>query len=155
MAKADGYRIYKGKSVAYFHLSPAYTNKKNNKEYAPSITLEVARAIGDKVYDWPNKIQVKLGINDLGLIFGSKNGEFKLTHQWENRTTVIQMTAGKEYGWGLGVSVGTEGSDVKNNIFVPISDGEYEIVMELFRQSVTTLTGWYDGQFSQASDSEG
>ena len=64
--RASEYTIYKTKAAARFKIAAP------DREFQLGcVMLNMSRAVGEKQYDWENKIAVKLGVNDVtNLLFG-------------------------------------------------------------------------------------
>ena len=138
--------IYKGlkgtNGVFQFVLGPAI--EKEGKLNNGAIFVEAAPATGKNIYDWDKKIMFAISINDVVQIFGSANGEFKLTHVYDGEVKRLTVQKGQEYGYFMSITAGSEDGSGENNraVKVPVSDGEYQVLRSLLMSSVPDIIGW-------------
>ena len=114
-----------------------------------AVFLELAKQIGpmgsEKMFDWENKICVKLGTNDIGELIATlenrqtaiNNGK-GLFHQTENSNASVNLNRG-DNGWLLSVGVKKEAL-VK--ISHTVSFGEGALLLTLLRVAVQRIYEW-------------
>lgn len=114
-----------------------------------AVFLELAQQIGpmgsEKMFDWENKICVKLGTNDIGELIATLenrqttiNGGKGLFHQTETSNASVNLTRG-DNGWFLNVGVKKE-ELVK--ISHTITFGEGALLLTLLRIAVQRIYEW-------------
>lgn len=126
--RASEYTIYKTKAAARFKIAAP------DREFQLGcVMLNMSRAVGEKQYDWENKIAVKLGVNDVtNLLFGivSKT-EVSLFHEFRGETKRIGFKPG-DRGWFLSV----------NELSIPISFAELYALKVLFEYALPKMHNW-------------
>lgn len=133
--------IYKKSAAAQFVLLPPRRNDKGRVDKEGAILVEVAKANGEKSYDWSQKLTFALGINDMLQIFNDLDNPPRLLHVLGETTKTLEMKQGEEKYAGtymLHVSDMTS----KNKISVPITAGEYFVLTRLFQSSISKMLGW-------------
>jgi len=133
------YCIYKKSAAAQFNLIPPKRNDKGRVEREGAVMLEVANAKGDKVYDWSNKLNFAIQINDIIMLFNNLDNPDRLFHNNEGTTKTL------EFKQGEGKFAGTYMMTLKVNdtkITVPLSGGEYTVLTLLLKGSIEKVLGW-------------
>lgn len=148
MSKFPGiYTIYKKNGAAQFALIHPKTDNNGRISKNGAILLEVASALGEKSYDWKNKISFAIGMNDIALLFNNPEGANKLIHKTPNspltKTFEILPGEGKYAGtFQLKLSEKNDNDGSFRSIFVPSTGGEFVVLLSLLRHSLPLLIGW-------------
>lgn len=125
---------------------------------------EAAKSLGDntKACDWKNKITLKLGLPDIGMILNGirvkfdpapdstgKPKEYKLYHDpskgGPNEGKVsksLSIVRGQTYGYMI--NFGMKNGETKLNFSMPISDEQLILLDILLRESVKLVAGFFD-----------
>lgn len=143
---AAPYKVYKKNAAAQFvTIKPRVEDGKVTKEGA--ILLEVAKSIGEKKYDWQNKISFALGIQDLRQLFENLDQPPRLIHQTPNSP----LTKSLEFQPGQGRYEGTfmlklaqknASTNESNMIAVPLSSGEKDMLFRMMDKYSIYMLGW-------------
>jgi hypothetical protein len=148
MRKFPGtYPVYKKNGAAQFTVIPPKVDAGGRITKNGAILLEVASAVGDKAYDWKAKISFAIGVNDIALWFNDPNAQVKLIHKTPESSLMktLEVIPGEGQYSGTYQLKLTE-KDSSNNafrsIFVPVTNGEYTILLRLFMHAMPLLIGW-------------
>ncbi|MBM08067.1 MAG: hypothetical protein CMF69_00585 [Magnetovibrio sp.] len=140
------FSIYKKTGAAQFTLMMPRVNDKGRIDKNGAVLLEVASSSGEKSYDWQTKISFAIGMSDLSNIMESPDSPAKLIHTTPNSNSIKSL----EFIPGEGKYVGTfmmkisekSGDDKWRNISVPLSSGEYTVLLRLLMSAAPTIIGW-------------
>lgn len=140
--------IYKKSGAAQFTLMEPKYDENGRVTKNGGILLEVAASKGDndKTYDWGTKISFAFGTSDLCQLFENPDSPSKLIHSSPNGSTKsleFQPGTGKYAGTYM-MNVGeksTSGDFRKVN--VPLSSGEYTVLLRLFMSAAPLIIGWH------------
>lgn len=136
------YKIYKSLGAAQFKLILPRRNEKGFIQKDGAVLVEVAPGIGTKNepdWDWNKKIKFALGIPDLQLLIES-DGTKRLTHDHDGSIKTFQFAEATDPKYaGTYMLKVTEG---ENRITVPVSGGEFLLLMKMLVQVAPTLIGW-------------
>lgn len=145
---AAPYKIYKKNAAAQFvTIKPRIDDGKITKEGA--ILLEVAKSIGEKKFDWQNKISFAIGIQDLKQLFENVENPPRLIHQTPNST----LTKSLEFQPGQGRYEGTfmlklaqknSSNNESNMVAVPLSSGEKDMLFRMMDKYSLYMLGWIE-----------
>ena len=145
---AAPYKIYKKNAAAQFvTIKPRVEDGKVSKEGA--ILLEVAKSIGEKKFDWQNKISFAIGIQDLKQLFENVENPPRLIHQTPNSP----LTKSLEFQPGQGRYEGTfmlklaqknSSNNESNMIAVPLSSGEKDMLFRMMDKYSLYMLGWVE-----------
>lgn len=149
MAKYSGqFPIYKNKAAAQFSYIPLRRDPKGNVSKNGGILVEVAPALTEDNYDWSQKISFAFGIADLCRLMENPEAPPRLVHETPNSTLIKSL----EFTPGTGNFAGTymmkvsetDSADKTKKKFcqVPLSSGEYRVMMKLFTDLSSTMIGW-------------
>lgn len=143
---AAPYKVYKKNAAAQFvTIKPRVEDGKVTKEGA--ILLEVAKSIGEKKYDWQNKISFAIGIQDLRQLFENLDQPPRLIHQTPNSP----LTKSLEFQPGQGRYEGTfmlklaqknASTNESGMIAVPLSAGEKDMLFRMMDKYSIYMLGW-------------
>ena len=117
-----------------------------------SVFVEISRQVGERVFDWANKITFKLSLMDLGkllvvlsgkskqvqLFHDPSKGEYALAKETKNAT--LSLTKG-DYGFFLKVSQQSQ-EGALNSIQISLADDEAMVLEILLRKAVEEIGGW-------------
>jgi hypothetical protein len=147
------YAIYKKMGAAQFNLiTPRYkdftrrdgtTAERIDKD--GSVLLEVAPGVGKRQYDWKDsKISFSIGMSDLAIWMANPYAEgesgISLFHDTPNSPEKKKLIVrpGQRDGYMLSLTETTQNKTVT----VPLSDGEYEVLLRLLMAAAPTFIGW-------------
>ena len=134
--------IYKKVGAAQFTLiRPRYDNR-GIVEKTGAVLLQVAPGAGTQKWDWEKKITFAIGVQDImQLVAGfDDDGKMKLFHKNERDGNkgldLVEVTEGRWAGT-YQLHVRHEG----NKVMVPLTGGEFRIIMRLLEGAVPALLG--------------
>ena len=148
MRKYPGtFPIYKKLGAAQFTIIPPKEDDNQRIRKNGAILLEVAPGSGDRSYNWTDKISFAIGVSDLCNWFTNPDTPPKLIHQMPDSPIVktLECTPGEGKYAGtymMRLSEKNKSSDSMKSVSVPISSGEYTILLRLFISSTQKLIGW-------------
>lgn len=148
------YVFYKKKSALQLSLVKPKI-KKSEKGYPfvdreGVVLLEIAPAIGDRKYNWEQKITFSLNAMEIATLLQKvrKNEEFKAFHDPNMGSadqSLIQkglMVKRSDKSDGIGFFLNEKNNgDTKKYMFI-MSPEEFELVNILLRDAVPTILGW-------------
>ena len=126
--RASEYTIFKTKAAARLKLNPP-----ESEFQLGCVMLNIASAVGEKQYDWQNKITVKFGVNDVtNIIFGIRSHqEVSLFHQFGETSKRVVFKPGDK-GWFLTV----------NDKSIPISYPEILAINIMLEHALPLMHNW-------------
>jgi len=147
MEEKKSFRIYKANKTG---TGSALGMDMNVEKEA--IFLEVANQMGEKRFDWNNKITMKLSISDIGnflaVLRGKKDsirlfhepakGEYELAKEVMN--TIAELSKGA-HGYALRVSQQARSRELRA-IQINISDDEGEVLRVLLERAIERIHKW-------------
>lgn len=141
------YKIYKKVGAAQFGFIRPREDSNGRIEKDGAILLEVAKSKGEKSYDWSNKISFAIGMSDLTAIFESPDSPRSLIHTMpgSNVTKKLEFQPGEGRYAGtyrMMVSEFSKDKSVSKSVMVPISSGEYTVLLRLFMSTAPKFLGW-------------
>jgi hypothetical protein len=151
---AGTFKIYKGKGAAQFsplNVKWSTPNDRGQKWVTKdgAILLEAAPVVGKRddglpLCDWDQKITFALGVADVcQLIDPAGNGKVRLFHQSGEATKTLEFSQGDgKYAGTYRLVLSQKGGSGDRQVFVPLSGGEYQILMRLLVGSVPKMLGW-------------
>jgi hypothetical protein len=149
MERSGVLKIYKSTGAAQFSLIPCRRDDRGFVSKEGAVLVEVAKcsgksADGNIIADWGNKINFAINIADLCNLMDSNPKNSRLFHNFKgtSKSLEFQPGEGKYQGtWKLQVGSGS-GSD-RQQVMVPLSDGEYQMIMRLLiGVAAPKLLGW-------------
>lgn len=141
------FSIYKKSGAAQFTFMEPRFNEMGRIEKPGAILLEAAEGQGEKSYSWKNKISFAFGMSDLCQVFDNPDKPPRLVHSTPNSPVMKNL----EFVPGEGKYTGTymmkigEKSNESNtykNVTVPLTSGEYTVLLRLFMSTAPTMIGW-------------
>lgn len=149
MKKYPGtFTIYKKLGAAQFTLLTPRVNENNHRiEKNGAVLLEAATGVGDKKYEWSNKISFALGMSDLCSIFDNPDEPQKLVHSMpgSNLVKTLEFQPGEgRYSGTYMMKLGETDKNTKDSklITVPIGGGEYTVLLRLLMAAAPSMIGW-------------
>ena len=141
------FSIYKKNGAAQFTIIPPREGENGRIKKNGAILLEAASGTGDKSYSWSDKVTFALGMNDLCNLFANPDQPPKLIHQMPESPIVktLELTPGQDKYAGtfmLKLSERNKSSDTSKYINVPVSGGEYTVLLRLFMSAAPQIIGW-------------
>lgn len=143
---AAPYKVYKKNAAAQFvTIKPRVEDGKVIKEGA--VLLEVAKCVGEKKYDWQNKISFAIGMQDLKNLYSSIEKPPRLIHQSPNSNLIksleFQPGEGRYQGTFM-MKVGQKNSQTNKSelISVPLSSGEKDLLFRMMDKYSLNMLGW-------------
>ena len=143
------FAIYKKMGAAQFNLiDPRYVRFSRRDGTAAeriekdgAVLVEVAPGNGPRSYDWQgSKIAFSLGLSDLAIWMADPYEKIELFHDTPNspdkKKLIVQRGAKNGYMLTLTETVQNK------SVTVPISDGEYELLLRLLLAAAPTFIGW-------------
>jgi hypothetical protein len=139
--------IYKKNGAAQFTIISPKIDDNGRISKNGAILLEVASSSGERSYDWKNKISFAIGMNDLSLWFNNPDSPNKLIHKTPNsplmKTLEVLPGEGKYAGtYQLKLSEKNNNDDSFRSVFVPVTGGEYTVLLRLLMHAAPLLIGW-------------
>jgi hypothetical protein len=141
------YTIYKRKGAAQWTIMMPRRDDKGRISKNGAVLLEVAEGIDEKKYNWEEKISFAFGMSDLCTLFENPDNPQKLIHASPAST----LTKTLEFMPGEGKYEGTfmlklgekdSASDKYKGYMVPISSGEYTVLLRLLMSAAPLMIGW-------------
>ena len=141
------FKVYKKIGAAQFGLIRPREGQNGRIEKDGAVLLEVAKSNGERSYDWGNKISFAIGISDLTSIFENPDCPPSLIHSMPGSNTTkkleFQPGEGKYAGtYRMVLSEFSKDKSVNKTVMVPISSGEYTVLLRLLMQSASKFLGW-------------
>ncbi len=153
MEHKKAYQIYKPRKenkggASTWSLPTKNKNKEEDKRRNESMFLEMSQQIGEKEFDWKNKLIMKLGISDIGSLISvleKRENETKLFHENSKGNSTLEF---KKYldknkqdrGWIL--TMGIKREDKLTRVSHSITRAEGAILLILLRQAVLQIYDW-------------
>ena len=112
------------------------------------IFVDAANQSGDKQFDWENKITMKWGLPDLGMVLAALQGrvpQAKLFHQSERANSACELTHQDDperAPYLLSISRQDSTDKSVRKLTIPLSHGEAAVLEAALRTAVTRLLGW-------------
>lgn len=110
--------------------------------------VDAANQAGDKQFDWDNKIIMKWGLPDLGMVLAALQGrvpQAKLFHQSEKANSACDLTYQEDPDrapYLLTISRQDSADKSVRKLTLPLSHGEAAVLETALRTAVTRLLGW-------------
>jgi hypothetical protein len=141
------FKVYKKIGAAQFGFIRPKQDAQGRIEKDGAILLEVAKSKGEKSYDWSNKISFAIGLSDLTNIFEDTNAHTTLIHTMPSspitKKLEIQPGEGRYQGtFKLVISEFSKDKSVSKTVMVPLSGGEYNVLLRLFVSAAPSMIGW-------------
>ena len=110
--------------------------------------VDAANQAGDKQFDWDNKITMKWGLPDLGMVLAALQGrvpQAKLFHQSEKANSACELTYQEDPDrapYLLTISRQDSTDKSVRKLTLPLGHGEAAVLETALRTAVTRLLGW-------------
>ncbi len=144
--RSGNYTIYKSAGAAQFSLMPPRGNEKGYVDREGAILLEAAPGDGNKddpKWDWSKKISFAIGLPDIALMMDQTKDQIRVIHDNKGTLKTLEFRAGKDQWEGTFTMYLTEGpKDNRKEVRVPISNGEYQVLMRLLVAAAPMLINW-------------
>jgi hypothetical protein len=113
-----------------------------------SLFVDATNQIGEKQFDWENKITMKWGLSDIGNVLATLQGNLpqaKLFHQSEKANSAFELTFREDpdrapFFMSLSRQDATDKSLRK--VTIPLSHGEAAVLETALRAAVVRLLRW-------------
>jgi hypothetical protein len=113
-----------------------------------SVFVDAALQMGEKQFDWEQKITMKWGLADLGTVLATLQGrqpQAKLYHQSEKANSAFELTLREDpqrAPYFMTVSRQEESDKKLRKVTIPVSHAEAAILETALRSAVIRLLGW-------------
>jgi hypothetical protein len=139
--------VYKKNAAAQFTIINPRIDENGRIEKNGAVLLEASASIGDKSYDWKNKISFAIGMNDISIWFNNQYKPNKLIHKTPNSSLMksLEVVPGEgryEGTFQLKLSEKNSKTDTFRSVFIPMSAGEYTVLLRLLMHAAPLLIGW-------------
>ncbi len=141
--RSPDYTIYKPNSRG----SGAAVRFGLNRQKA-AIFVDGASQIGERQFDWENKITMKWGLPDIGNVLAVLQGrttQAKLFHQTEKGSSTLEITLQDDPDrapYLLSMSRQNSADKTLRKVVIPLSQGEAAVLEAALRVAVAALVGW-------------
>ena len=112
------------------------------------IFVDAANQCGEKQFDWDNKITMKWGLPDLGMVVAALQGrspQAKLFHQSEKANSAFELSRQEDperAPYLLNISRQNSADKSLRKVTLPLSHGEAAVLETALQTAVTRLLGW-------------
>lgn len=113
-----------------------------------AVFVDAALQIGEKQFDWENKITMKWGLSDLGPVIATlqaRQPQAKLFHQSEKANSAADLIARDDPERApFLLTISRQQADDKSvrKVTIPLSHGESVVLETGLRTSISRLLGW-------------
>ena len=113
-----------------------------------SVFVDAAAQAGEKQFDWENKITMKWGLSDLGVVLATLQGRLpqaKLFHQTEKANSAFELTPREDPDrapYLLSVSRQETADKSLRKVTLPLTHGEAAVLEAALRFAVNRLLRW-------------
>ncbi len=110
--------------------------------------VDAAAQSGEKQFDWDNKITMKWGLPDVGMVLAALQGrvpQAKLFHQSEKANSACELTYQEDperAPYLLTISRQDSSDKSVRRLTLPLGHGEAAVLETALRTAVTRLLGW-------------
>lgn len=140
------YQIYKSKGAAQFSLMVPKFNEKGFVTREGAIFLEAAPGNGNKdnpVWDWEQKVTFAIGLPDIAIMLDQTKDAPRLVHDNQGTVKTLEFKPGTGNFEGTYLMSLSEGAkDGRRQVTVPLSNGEYNLLLRLFSGAAPLLINW-------------
>lgn len=141
------FSVYKRAGAAQFTLLNTRVSENGRIEKNGAVLLEAAEGSGEKSYNWNEKITFALGMSDLCQIFENPDNPPRLVHSSPNTKAIksLEFTPGEgKYTGTYMMKIGQKdpSSNTYKNINVPVSSGEFTVLLRLLMAAAPKMIGW-------------
>ncbi len=110
--------------------------------------VDAAAQSGEKQFDWDNKLTMKWGLPDVGMVLAALQGrvpQAKLFHQSEKANSACELTYQEDperAPYLLTISRQDSSDKSVRRLTLPLGHGEAAVLETALRTAVTRLLGW-------------
>lgn len=144
--RSGNYPIYKSAGAAQFSLMPPKFDNKGFLIREGAVLLEAAPGDGNKddpKWDWEKKIKFAIGLPDIAILLDQVKEQIRIVHDNKGVLKTLELKPGAGQWEGTFTMYLTEGpKDNRKEVRVPISNGEYQLLMRLLGSAAPLLIGW-------------
>lgn len=145
---AETVKFHKKQAELQVKLSKPEADESGKITRSGAVFFEIAKALpgteSDPKMDWANKIIMKIGVNDIGVLldcYQSGLPEAKLFHQTEQGASSSLLTkAGKDGSYSVGISKKNGDKSLQVGLYLSASD--LVILTTMLRAALPTILGW-------------
>ncbi len=139
--RIEDFKLYKPRKNGAGSASKWNVNVKCKAVFL-ELSQQIAPMGSEKMFDWDNKLIMKLGVADLGELIATlenRQQSMKLFHQTEDGNSTLNISKNDKGGWFLNIGVKKEKVvQIKHSM----SLGEGAILLTLLRQAVLKIYAW-------------
>ena len=113
-----------------------------------AVFVDAAAQIGEKQFDWENKITMKWGLSDLGAVLATLQGrqpQAKLFHQAEKANSAFDLTPREDperAPYLLSISRQSAADKILRKVTIPLTHGEVSVLEAALHAAVPKLLKW-------------
>ena len=113
-----------------------------------AVFVDAAKQVGDKQFDWEQKITMKWGLSDLGAVLATVQGrqpQAKLFHQSEKANSAFELAFRDDpqrAPYMMTMSRQDEAAKSVRKITIPVTHAEAAVLETALRTAVIRLLGW-------------
>lgn len=136
-------KFYKSTGAAQFTLVPPRRNRDGYVTKEGAILVEVAPGEGsdrNPDWNWSKKISFAISVADIMALNCNDKDQSRLFHKHRETPKTLQFQPGYNDTVLMNLAMG-RGSD-RNTVTVPLTGGEYEVIMKSLVAMVPNLLGW-------------
>lgn len=145
---AETVKFHKKKAELQVKLSKPEADEAGKIVKSGAVFFEIANALpgteADPKMDWQNKIIMKIGVNDIGVLLDTYHSgleESKLFHQTEQgNSTSLTMKKGENGSYLIGISKKIADKQLKAGLYLSAPD--MEIFSIMLKSALPTILGW-------------
>lgn len=147
--RSGEFNIYKSSGAAQFRLILPKFDDRGYIDKDGGIHLECAPGDGNKEdpkWDWSKKINISLGLADIAILMDQTKAQVRLVHDYKGVIKTLRLEPGVgnyEGTYKLYLSEGPKES--RKEVMVPLSNGEYNLLMRLISSVTPILINWTNG----------
>lgn len=141
--KPGDFSIYKTSGALQVSLIPPAAAENGYMRRAGAILLTVAPGLGDKTWDWRNKITFALGMQDICNLMSDDLRKRELFHQNSGVYKKLRLTPGQgKYAGTYMLTIGEKREHATRQVSVPLDSGEWFVFKKLLLDASPMLIGW-------------
>ena len=143
MGRPGVFKLYKKIGAAAFSLIPPRYDDRGYMSKHGAVLLEVAPGVGKQQWDWTQKITFAISVQDVANMLDSNPKKRRIYHESQDVPKTLQFVPGEgkwEGTYQLQLAAGA--GDKRRQVMVPISNGEYTVLVRLLLSVCPLLMGW-------------
>ena len=136
-------KFYKAKGALQIRLLPPRMNEKGYLDKEGALLLEAAPGTGSRQnpsWNWDQKISFAISVADIMAMCDDDTVD--IFHKSKDTPKKLQVNPGQQSGYFLSLAQG-KGSN-RHQVSVPLTDGEWRVLIKVFVDMIPTLVGWYE-----------